>query len=363
MQTNLALSIPQQIHISQIQIFMGKDYYKILEVTRDADQDAIKKAYRKQALRWHPDKNQDNKQAAEEKFKDVAEAYDVLSDPQKKAVFDQYGEEGLKGGPMPPGGTGTPSGMPEGFGAGRFPGGFSYQFNGDPRDIFSRFFQTSFDRSQSFGDGGGYGADSDVFMDFFGGRGPGGMPGSVSANVGQKRAAQFELNLSLEELYKGVTKKLKIKRTTRSQTLNREPEKVLEINVVPGWKAGTKVTFAREGDEIGNTGDFQDVVFIVKEKKHSLFARDGSNLIFKSAISLKDALCGFTVEIPSLDGGRVIKQRIEGVVTPGSSRVIPGEGMPISKHPGKKGDLIVTFDVIFPQKLSEQQKTQIRQFL
>jgi len=346
---------------------MGKDYYKILEIPRDADQDAIKKAYRKQALRWHPDKNQDNKQAAEEKFKEVAEAYDVLSDPQKKAVFDQYGEEGLKGGPMPPPGSGAsgPSGMPEGFGgmggAGRFPGGFSYQFNGDPRDIFSRFFQTSFERSQSFGDGGGYGADSDVFMDFMGGR-AGGIPGGVSANVGQKRAAQFELNLSLEELYKGVTKKLKIKRTTRSQTLNREPEKVLEITIVPGWKAGTKVTFAREGDEIGNTGEFQDVVFIIKEKKHAIFARDGSNLIFKSAIPLKDALCGFTVEIPALDG-RVIKQRIEGVVTPGSSRVIPGEGMPISKHPGKKGDLIVTFDVIFPQKLNEQQKNQIRQFL
>ena len=334
---------------------MGKDYYRILEIPRDAGQDAIKKAYRKQALRWHPDKNQDNKQAAEEKFKEVAEAYDVLSDLQKKAVFDQYGEEGLKGGQ----GAGGPSTMPEGFGpgAGRFPGGFSYQFNGDPRDIFSRFFQTSFDRSQSFGDGGGYGGDSDVFMDFLGGRG-----GGVSANVGQKRAAQFELNLSLEELYRGTVKKLKIKRTTRSQTVNREPEKVLEIAVVAGWKAGTKVTFGREGDEIGNTGEFQDVVFIVKEKKHAVFARDGSNLIFKSAISLKDSLCGFTVEIPALDG-RVIKQKIEGVVTPGSSRVIPGEGMPISKHPGKKGDMIVTFDVIFPQKLSEQQRNQIRQFL
>jgi len=349
---------------------MGKDYYKILEIPRDADADVIKKAYRKQALRWHPDKNQDNKVAAEERFKDVAEAYDVLSDPQKRAVFDQYGEEGLKGGgpPPSPGGGGS---MPEGFTTGgQFPGGFSYTFNGDPRDIFSRFFQTSFDRSQSFGDGGGYGADSDVFMDFMGGGGGGGggafrmggPRGGMSANIGQKRTANFELNLSLEELYKGVTKKLKIKRTTRSQTLNREPEKVLEIQVSPGWKAGTKITFASEGDEIGNTGEFQDVVFIVKEKKHAIFARDGSNLIFKISIPLKDALCGFNLEVPALDG-RVINQRVEGVITSGASRVIANEGMPISKHPGKRGDLIITFEVVFPSKLSEQQKCQIKQIL
>jgi DnaJ-class molecular chaperone len=332
---------------------MGKDYYKVLEVARDADADTIKRAYRKQALRWHPDKNQDNKEAAEEKFKDIAEAYDVLSDAQKRAVFDQYGEEGLKGGGAPPPQEQQYQSAGPG---GQFPGGFSYQFSGDPRDIFSRFFQTTFERSQSFGDGGGYGGDSDVFMDFMrNGRG-----GGVSANVGQKKAVNFELNLSLEELYRGVVKKLKIKRTSRSVT--REAEKILEVNVTPGWKAGTKVTFANEGDEVGNTGQFQDVVFIIREKKHPVFARDGSNLIFKSAIPLKDALCGFTFEIPALDG-RTIKQRIDGVVTPGSTKIVPGEGMPVSKYPGTNGDLIVTFDIVYPKHLSEQQKSQLRQIL
>ena len=327
---------------------MGKDYYTVLEIPRDADAAAIKKAYRKQALRWHPDKNQDNRVAAEEKFKDVAEAYDVLSDAQKRAVYDQYGEEGLKG-PPPPSPTAAGPGMQP-------PGGFSYTFQGDPQDIFSRFFQSSFERSRSFGNQ--FGEDKDVFMDFMN---RGGGPG-VSANVGQKRPAIFELNLSLEELYKGTTKKLKIKRTTRSTGLTRENEKVLEIPVVPGWKAGTKVTFAGEGDEIGNTGQFQDVVFVVKEKPNSIFARDGSNLIFKSAIPLKEALCGFTFEIPSLDG-RTIRQKIDGVVSPGATRVIANEGMPLSKHPGRKGDLIVTFEVQFPRKLSEPQKAQIRAIL
>lgn len=325
---------------------MGKDYYKILELSRDADADAIKKAYRKQALRWHPDKNQDNKVAAEERFKDIAEAYDVISDPQKRAVYDQYGEEGLKGGPPPEAGPTEGGPSP--------PGGFSYKFQGDPNDIFSRFFQSSFERSQS---GGVFGKDNDVFMDFMNARGGPGM----SASVGQKRAATFELNLTLDELYKGTTKKLKIKRTTRSQ-VPRDAEKVLEIPIVSGWKAGTKVTFANEGDEVGNTGQFQDVVFIVKEKKHPIFARDGSNLIFKAAIPLKDSLCGFNFEIPTLDG-RTIRQKIEGVITPGSTRVISNEGMPMSKHPGKKGDLIITFEVVFPRKLSEAQKTQLKQIL
>ena len=333
---------------------MGKDYYKILEIPKNAEADAIKKAYRKQALRWHPDKNQDNKVVAEERFKDVAEAYDVISDPQKRAVYDQYGEEGLKGQP-PPGAQAGPQAQPGGA-----PGGFSYTFQGDPNDIFARFFQSSFERSRSGANGfGGFGGfeGAEGLGGFMGGGGRGGM----SANVGQKRPATFELNLTLEELYKGTTKKLKVKRTTRSNVA-REAEKVLEISVIPGWKSGTKVTFANEGDEIGNTGQFQDIVFVVSEKNHSVFARDGSNLIFKAAIPLKDALCGFTFEIPALDG-RTIRQKIDSIVTPGSTRVIPNEGMPISKHPGKKGDLIVTFEVIFPQKLSETHKTQIRSIL
>jgi DnaJ family protein B protein 4 len=101
---------------------------------------------------------------------------------------------------------------------------------------------------------------------------------------------------------------------------------------------------------------------VIREKKHPVFARDGSNLIFKAAITLKDALCGFTVEIPSLDG-RTIKHPVTSVVPTGSSTVIANEGMPISKQPGRKGDLIVTFEVIFPTRLTEQQKDRLRQVL
>mmetsp|Transcript_115512 Transcript_115512/g.322939 ORF Transcript_115512/g.322939 Transcript_115512/m.322939 type:complete len:170 (+) Transcript_115512:74-583(+) len=141
---------------------MGRDYYAILGVSRGASADEIRKAYRKAALRWHPDKHQDRKEEAEAKFKDIAEAYDVLSDPQKKQIYDQYGEEGLKGGM---GGAGAGAGS---AGGAQMPGGFSYQFSGDPNDMFARFFKDSFQRSSSFGESP---------FDGFGGLFGGGFPG------------------------------------------------------------------------------------------------------------------------------------------------------------------------------------------
>eukprot|EP00238_Polyblepharides_amylifera_P014628 CAMPEP_0196599834 /NCGR_PEP_ID=MMETSP1081-20130531/95068_1 /TAXON_ID=36882 /ORGANISM="Pyramimonas amylifera, Strain CCMP720" /LENGTH=138 /DNA_ID=CAMNT_0041925633 /DNA_START=651 /DNA_END=1064 /DNA_ORIENTATION=+ len=137
---------------------MGKDYYQLLGIGRDADDDTIKKAYRKKAMKWHPDKNPDNKSAAEKKFKEIAEAFDVLSNPQTKTVYDQYGEEGLKAGPPPTGGEASGSGSGQSF-----PGGFSYQFSGDPNEIFTQFFKSSSRQ------GGGLG-QADIF-DMFQGMG------------------------------------------------------------------------------------------------------------------------------------------------------------------------------------------------
>ena len=113
---------------------MGKDYYQILGVSRSANDDELKKAYRKLALKYHPDKNKDP--GAEEKFKQIGEAYDVLSDPKKRRIYDQVGEEGLKGG-LGAGAGGRGGGMPEGF-----PGGFSYTYHGDPQATFQQVITT-----------------------------------------------------------------------------------------------------------------------------------------------------------------------------------------------------------------------------
>lgn len=339
---------------------MGKDYYALLGIPRGASQDDIKKAYRRAALRWHPDKNQDKKAEAEEKFKDIAEAYDVLSDPDKKAIYDQFGEEGLKGGA---GGDSQSSAGP-GRGA---PGGFSYRFTGDPNDIFARFFKDSFQRSSSFGE-----SPFEDMRGFFGmgpmgmGMGPGmpGGPGGMGGAAGPQtvRPAVFDLSCSLEELYNGATRKMKVKRA--SQTLTREPEAVLEVNIKPGWKAGTKVSFAGEGDEIGNTGTAQDVVFIIREKKHPIFTREGSNLLHNAKIPLVDALTGFKIDIPTLDSqSRILRVSVRDMVTPTYTKVVKGEGMPSSKASGTKGDLVITFDIVYPSAVSEEQKEQLRKVL
>jgi len=352
---------------------MGKDYYGILGVGKDAGQEDIKKAYRKAALKWHPDKNQDKKEEAEEKFKDIAEAYDVLSDPEKKTIYDQYGEEGLKGGGAP-GAAGGSGGYSEG-GPGPGGPGFHYEFRGDPNDIFARFFKDSFQRSSSFGEspfedmGGLFGRMGGMGgMGMPGMQGMPGMPGMPGmgmqggmGGMGQ-RPATFDLQCSLEELFNGTTKKMKVKR--QSKTLQRDAEAVLEVVVKPGWKAGTKVTFGGEGDEIASSGKAQDIIFVIREKKHSIFTREGSNLLHYRKIPLVDALTGFKVDVPMLDSSeRVLRVNVRDMVTPTYTKVVKGEGMPCSKSPSEKGDLIITFDIVYPKTLSEDAKEQLKKVL
>jgi len=329
---------------------MGRDYYGILGVPRDAGADDIRKAYRKAALRWHPDKNQERKEEAEAKFKDIAEAYDVLSDPEKRQIYDQFGEEGLKGGAQ--GADGATAGAP---GGARGPAGFSYHFSGDPNDMFARFFKDSFQRSESFGE-----SPFDGFGGLFGGF-PGGAAGAMPGGERRARPAVFELPCSLEELYNGTTKKMKV--TRASTTLKRPSETVLEISVKPGWKAGTKVTFPGEGDEIGNTGAAQDVVFVIREKRHPLYSREGSNLLHHRKVPLVDALCGFKFELDHLEPGKTLRVTVNDMVTPTYTKVIRGKGMPSSKDPNVRGDLVVTFDIVYPQKVSAETRDQLRNIL
>lgn len=339
---------------------MGKDYYAILGVDRTASPDEIKKGFRRMSLKWHPDKNQDKLDEATKKFQDIAEAWDVLSDPEKKNIYDQYGEEGLKGGPPPGASDGS------GYAGGGVPGGgpdsgFRYQFNGNPNDIFAQFFKDSFQRSNSFGetpfgDMGG--------MGFGGMSGMGGPMGGMMGGMGGGSAARpavFNVTCTLEELYNGITKKMKVRR--KSTTLKRDEEAVLEVAVKPGWKAGTKITFTGEGDEI-QPGRSQDIIFIIREKKHAVFTREGSNLLVHRRIPLVDALTGFKVDVATPDAAeRILRINVKDMVTPNYSKVVKGEGMPSSKQAGLKGDLIITFDIMYPSALSEEVKEQLKKIL
>jgi len=369
---------------------MGKDYYSILGVSKAATDDELKKAYRKMALKYHPDKNQSS--GAEEKFKEIGEAYDVLSDPKKRRIYDQYGEEGLKGGMGGGGGGGMDSGSPFGN------GGFTYAYHGDPRATFSEFFGTSNPFDMFFGGGGGmphtggnqkqpggFGGvegmdiDLDSLLGLGGmrGGGVGGIPGGGapfrsntfhSGGGGSKQqrvqdpAIERDLPVCLEDISKGVVKKMKISRRVYEETGDvKMEEKVLQINVKPGWKAGTKVTFAKEGDRIPGKIP-ADIAFVIRDKPHPTFTREESNLVYTHKISLRDSLCGTTVQVPLLQRDKTVPAKSvtldlkSEVIKPSTVRKIQGEGLPFPKDNSRKGDLLVKFDIQFPDRISQNSK-------
>ncbi|KAK9744328.1 DnaJ C terminal domain [Popillia japonica] len=381
---------------------MGKDYYKILGINKDATDDDIKKAYRKMALKYHPDKNKAPN--AEEIFKEAAEAYEVLSDKKKREIYDQHGEDGLKGGGGAPGG----------------PGSFTYEFHGDPRATFAQFFGSAnpFDdfldsnfNNSSFA----FGNDDDSFPFFRGGMFKRG--GNRSKQQEQDPPIEHELSLSLEEIYTGCVKKMRINKkvlspdgsTTREDkilTINVKPgqqeqdppiehelslsleeiytgcvkkmrinkkvlspdgsttreDKILTINVKPGWKAGTKVTFPKEGDQRIN-GIPADVIFIIKDKPHSVFKREGSDIKYTAPISLKDALCGCIIHVPTITKEIVTLHFANEVITPQTLRRLPARGLPFPKEPSRTGDLLVNFDIKFPAQISDKSKNVLRNIL
>lgn len=175
-------------------------------------------------------------------------------------------------------------------------------------------------------------------------------------------AHEMELQCTLEDLYKGTMRRMKISRKRVDATGQpRQEAEILEINVRPGWKSGTKITFQEKGDE--NLGRIAaDIVFVLKEKAHPTFKRDGNDLIYTHRLPLSEALCGTVIQLQTLDG-RPLSIPIQEVISPQTEKVVAGEGMPVTKHPGQKGNLRLRFEVLFPRQLNDGQKAMLRQVL
>ncbi|KAA8499892.1 DnaJ-like subfamily B member 4 [Porphyridium purpureum] len=331
---------------------MGQDYYAQLGVSRGCDEATLKKAYKKLAMQYHPDRNPDDPETANRKFRDISHAYQVLSDPKKKEVYDRFGEQGINSGMDE---------VPQGpqFGGSR---GASFRSHGpygenmhfvDPNDLFAQMFR-------------GAGATDDMFGGSNSSFGFGGARGSNRRSMPMRPSKapdiEVDLELTLEELFTGCQKRRKITRRVLDAASNRTMslEEIITIDIKAGYKAGTKIRYEEKGDE--RPGEIPaDIVFRIQEKPHERFTRDRDDLKHKHTLPLKEALSGAIVAVETLDGKKFRIQERE-VVFPGKKTTLSGYGMPNSKT-GQRGDLIIEYDVKFPHNLTDEQKKTLAEIL
>ncbi|KVH87794.1 Chaperone DnaJ, C-terminal [Cynara cardunculus var. scolymus] len=335
---------------------MGVDYYSILNVTRTATDDDLKKAYRKLAMKWHPDKNPNNKSEAEAKFIQISEAYEVIStNPFTNFLFliflmiiniCQLQEviviyiKGLTEMPK------HDSNSKKGFNA------------QSAEDIFAEFFGSSPFEYETSGAGGrtfgGYNRTENNFK--------GSNDGNDSTMQKKPPPVENKLPCSLEELYNGTTRKMKISRIVVDANGHfKQDTEILTIDVKQGWKKGTKITFPNKGNEQIHQLP-ADLVFVIDEKTHDVYMRDGNDLLMKYKVTLGEALRGTTINITTLDQ-RDLAITVTDIITPFYELVVSQEGMPIAKDPELRGNLKVQFEIKFPTKLTPEQKTALRHAL
>lgn len=352
-----------------------RDYYEILGVSKGADDKEIKKSYRKIAMKFHPDRNPDDK-AAEEKFKEAAEAYEILSDADKRARYDRFGHAGVN----------------QGAGGGGFRGGMTVE------DIFAQF-------GDIFGDGGS------PFESFFGGRGGGG----ARRSQGQKGSnLRIKVKLTLEEVASGVTKKIKVKKQVSCNTCSGSGakdskavsscstcrgsgyvrqvkstflgqmqttaacptchgsgqmitakcgtckgdgrtmgEELIEIEIPGGVAEGMQLSMRGNGNSGMNGGPSGDLLINIEEVPHDHLQRDGMNLIYEMYLNFADASLGTSIEVPTIDGK--VKIKIPAGTQAGKIFRLKGKGLPAVQSYGK-GDQLIHTSIWTPKKLNDQER-------
>jgi DnaJ-class molecular chaperone len=321
----------------------GRDFYAILGIPRDADANTIKKAYRALAMRWHPDKNPNNQAEAQAKFQEISEAYEILSNPEKRSLYDRFGEAGIN--PSASGGGG--------------PGG-AYTFH-RADDIFRSFFGGSPFGGSAFGGSpfaSFFGGDDDEFGQSFSFQG-----GRVFVSSGGPRRrpptapppATISVSCPLEQLFTGTAKDLRYTRVRNGK----QEEVMLHVDIPAGTTNATQFPFPGEGD-IQPGALPQDVVFVVKELSHPRFTRVKDDLVIVMRVSLKESLCGVNRYISGIDH-REIPVVVTKLFKPGTEIVIKGEGM--TKVGGGRGDLRVQFDVVYPDDVDGEVQAMIESIL
>jgi len=314
---------------------MAEDYYQVLGVDKKATADEIKKAYRKLAVKWHPDKNPNNKAAAEEKFKKISEAYAVLSDAEKRQNYDNFGSADQ----------------------------FRQQYSQE--DIFRGFDLDEILRSFGFGGSrgggrttfrtgtrrGGYTEYDDPFDGMFGQMG-GGAAGRRYADMPQKgQDVEYNLSISLEESVMGADKKISLQMENRIEDIN--------VKIPPGISTGKKLRLPGKGLTGYQGGPNGDLYLNINVLPHPIFARDGNDLYIEKTIKFSQAALGTTIDVPTLDGST---KRLK--IAPGTQNntKIRMKGFEVPGMKGApKGDQFVKINVEVPKKLTDKQIRMIEQ--
>ncbi len=313
-----------------------KDYYQILGVTKNADEKEIKKAYRKLARQHHPDVNPGDAQA-EEKFKDINEAYEVLSDGDKRQKYDQFGAQWQQ--------YQHAGGRPEDFDWARWgaPGGqtsyrtvnpeeFEQMFGGGGR--FSDFFDTLF--------GGGMGRRSSGFAGFSG------QDVQFQARPMRGRDTEHTVEISLEEASHGSTR-----------ALQWEDGRSITAKIPRGVKTGSRIRLSGQGQPGSQGGQGGDLYLKIEVQPHALYERDGDDLRMDIPVDLYTAVLGGKVEVKAID--KTVKLNIPAETANGKVFRLRGLGMPNLRNPDEKGDLYAAVSIMLPQNLSEDEKDLFRQ--
>ncbi|KAG6552764.1 hypothetical protein Mapa_005712 [Marchantia paleacea] len=326
----------------------SRSYYDVLQIPKSASDDQIKRAYRKLALKYHPDKNPGNEEATK-KFAEISNAYEVLSDKEKRGIYDQYGEEGLKQN-----------------GGGQRGGGFA-------NDIFSQFFGGS---GMRFGFGGDDENEedktpkgNDVYVDLYvtledlyiGNSLRVWREKSVLRPASGKRKCNCKNKVMHKQIGPGMFQQYTQQVCEECPNMKFEREGIsITMDIEKGMVDGQEIVFYEDGEPIMD-GDAGDLKFVIQTEPHERFIREGNNLKTSVTISLVDALVGFEKELTHLDGHSV-KLGTKGITKPNETKRFSGEGMPIHESV-RRGDLFVTFEVTFPSKLTEEQKAIIKKTL
>jgi curved DNA-binding protein len=313
--------------ISVKQNMSGKDYYQILGISKTASPEEIKKSYRKLALKYHPDRNKGDK-TAESRFKDLSEAYAVLSNPEKRKQYDMFGADG-----------------------------FNQRFSQE--DIFRDFDFGSIFKDFGFG---GRGRGQNIFSQIFGGagqtqfRGAGPGQGAYGGFTGQPRAVKgrdmvYELSITLEEAFQTTSKDISYS--------DGGTRKTVSVKIPAGISTGKKLRIPGKGQGGFHGGPNGDLFIQIKVLDHPVFRREGDHLTLKKDIRFSEAALGGEVEVPTIDG-KTLKLRIPPGTQSNAKFRFKGYGMP-RMNGGGRGDAYIEIGISVPKKLNKKQKALIKE--